>query len=47
MFASGYFAKTFFTGAYFPPNSETIFTPSTVELHSVLFMVNIGRMMGK
>jgi hypothetical protein len=47
MFALGYFAKTYFTGSYFPPNSESIFTPSDSEYHSVLFMVNIGRMMNR
>jgi hypothetical protein len=47
MFAAGYFAKTFFTGSYFAPNSTTIFTPTETEYHSVLFMVNVGRMMNK
>lgn len=44
MFAAGYFAKTYFTGSYYAPNSETIFTPAST---SVLFMVNMGRMMGR
>lgn len=47
MFAAGYFAKTFFTGGYFAPNSETIFTSTDTEYHSVFFMVNVGRMMNR
>ena len=47
MFAAGYFAKTYFPGSYYAPNSSTIFTPSSVEIQSVLFMVNMGRMMGR
>ena len=47
MFAAGYFAKTFFPGTYYAPNSETVFTPTDTEYHSVLFMVNVGRMMGR
>lgn len=47
MFAAGYFAKTYFPGSYYAPNSETIFIPADIRPHSVLFMVNVGRMMNR
>lgn len=46
MFAGGYFAKTFFTGAYFAPNDSGTTTTDGV-LHIVGMHVNIGTMMSR